>query len=234
MSKIFGGSKSKSTSTQTSSSSNRAFEPLNNAFTPAASASFNAGSSALNSELAGGFEGYKANTGFDFLEKLGLQRVSGDFAGRGALQSGAAMKGMAEYQNGLQNQSYNAYLDKLLQQAQLGIGGGQLVSGAGGTSTSSGSSRSSGSSSPGIMPLLGSAISSVAASDPRLKNSVVEIGKLPNGLGVYEFQYNWDDDGTVHTGVMADEVREIQPEALGPNILGYDTVDYSKIKVGQL
>ena len=40
-------------------------------------------------------------------------------------------------------------------------------------------------------------------------------------------------DGLDHVpdrGVLADEVAEIQPEAMGPRVNGYMTVDYSKLE----
>ena len=42
-------------------------------------------------------------------------------------------------------------------------------------------------------------------SDRRLKRDIRPIGKLPNGLNVYRFRYQWADEET--TGVMADEAN---------------------------
>lgn len=62
-------------------------------------------------------------------------------------------------------------------------------------------------------------------SDRRLKRDVQIVGKLPNGLPVYQFRYNWSDE--VHIGLMADEVRAIHPHAV-ISVGGYDMVDYSE------
>lgn len=49
-------------------------------------------------------------------------------------------------------------------------------------------------------------------SDRSAKENIVRIGETPRGLGVYEFNYIGDD--SPQTGVMADEVEEIIPDAV--------------------
>ena len=66
-----------------------------------------------------------------------------------------------------------------------------------------------------------------ALSDRRLKRDVSRVSSLPSGLGVYEFKYLWSDD--VRTGVMADEAREMFPNAVFRRSDGFDMVDYSRI-----
>lgn len=69
-----------------------------------------------------------------------------------------------------------------------------------------------------------------AFSDRRLKTDVSWRHNLPNGLGVYHYRYLTDaPDAPIRTGVMADEVARIMPEALGPVVGGFATVDYSKV-----
>ena len=73
-------------------------------------------------------------------------------------------------------------------------------------------------------------IAASAFSDRRLKTDIAWIDNLPNGLGVYRYRYHWDGaDEPERIGVMADEVERIMPEALGPVVNGYATVDYSKL-----
>lgn len=62
-------------------------------------------------------------------------------------------------------------------------------------------------------------------SDRRLKRNIVKVGTLPNGLGVYEFDYVW---GEHQRGVLADEVERIMPEAVSER-LGFKVVDYGMI-----
>lgn len=67
-------------------------------------------------------------------------------------------------------------------------------------------------------------------SDPRLKKDVGLIERLKSGLGIYRFRYLWEmSSEPEHIGVMADEVARIVPEALGPVIAGFMTVDYDKL-----
>ena len=59
---------------------------------------------------------------------------------------------------------------------------------------------------------------------------------MSDGLGIYDFDY-LPIEGQIaaympegrQRGVMAHEVAVLRPEALGPVIDGYATVDYSKI-----
>ncbi|TDR95677.1 tail fiber domain-containing protein [Enterovirga rhinocerotis] len=61
-------------------------------------------------------------------------------------------------------------------------------------------------------------------SDRRLKRNIRHIGTLPNGLPVYGYEIG----GRYEIGLMADEVRELRPEAVTRMPNGYDMVDYSK------
>lgn len=101
----------------------------------------------------------------------------------------------------------------------------------GGTSTGTSTSTSKSEQSQGllgpIMQGLGAAGGAYAASDPRLKHSVVPLVEEPDGLGWYEFSYHGSDDRFV--GVMADEVAEYRPWALGPLVAGFMTVNYEAL-----
>ena len=70
----------------------------------------------------------------------------------------------------------------------------------------------------------------MALSDRRLKVDIVKVGTFDDGLGVYDFSYRDDPEGTRYRGVMADEVKELRPQAYIPNFDGeYDGVDYGKL-----
>lgn len=73
---------------------------------------------------------------------------------------------------------------------------------------------------------LGSA--AIMASDRRLKRDIVEVDALPDGLKVYEFDYIDPAFGEGRQrGVMADEVAQLRPWALGPELPGgFATVNY--------
>lgn len=65
----------------------------------------------------------------------------------------------------------------------------------------------------------------LAASDRRLKKNIIAIGKTVYGLTQYIWTYLW---GEVATGVMADEVEKIMPEAVG-EVCGYKYVNYGML-----
>lgn len=82
-----------------------------------------------------------------------------------------------------------------------------------------------------VMGLAGAgatALSGTNFSDPRIKSKVRPLGQRPDGLGIYE--YDNDLTGKRETGVMADEVAQKRPDALGPTVGGLATVDYDKLK----
>ena len=83
----------------------------------------------------------------------------------------------------------------------------------------------------GLFSLGGAAI----MSDIRTKENIKAIGWLPNGLPVYEYEYKAEfkdhplaGHGT-HTGVMAQEVEVMYPNAVITLHDGYKAVDYGKL-----
>ena len=77
----------------------------------------------------------------------------------------------------------------------------------------------------GLASLGGAAITKF--SDRRLKRGIRRIGRLANGLAVYAYSYIWG--GSEQIGVMADEVAKTRPEALGPTLFGFQTVNYGAL-----
>jgi hypothetical protein len=82
-----------------------------------------------------------------------------------------------------------------------------------------------------LSSILGAATTGASIfSDRRLKTDISQIDNLDNGLGVYRYRYVWDrKDEPEHIGVMADEVERIMPEALGPIVNGFKTVNYGML-----
>ena len=84
----------------------------------------------------------------------------------------------------------------------------------------------------GLFSLGGAAI---MASDIRMKENIKAVGWLPNGLPVYQYEYKSEfkdhplaGHGT-HTGVMAQEVEVMYPNAVITLDNGYKAVDYGKL-----
>jgi hypothetical protein len=74
--------------------------------------------------------------------------------------------------------------------------------------------------------LIGTALPFLLGSDRRMKRDIEQVGYIGR-LPLYTFNYLWD---TLYEepryGFMADEVREVVPEAVS-QVDGYDYVDYS-------
>lgn len=75
---------------------------------------------------------------------------------------------------------------------------------------------------------LGGALGGAAikASDRRLKKNIQRIGTHALGIGLYAWEYLW---GERATGVMADEVETVMPEAIVMHPSGFKMVNYSMI-----
>lgn len=164
----------------------------------------------------GGLAEYLKMTGFaPALKQLSRSTVGGG-AASGLLRSGstanALMRGGAEL-----NQSFsNNYLGQLLNLSNSGTQAGNLVANAG-----SGQMVTK----PSTVGTIASTVGGIASlfSDRRLKEDVVKVGEMPDGLGLYRFRYR---GGIKHfVGVMADEVARLRPWALGPAVAGYQTVN---------
>ena len=65
-------------------------------------------------------------------------------------------------------------------------------------------------------------------SDIRLKEDVVPLVRLDNGLELYRFRYK-GRDRTAYVGVVAQEVRKLEPSAVWRARDGYLMVDYDRI-----
>lgn len=180
-----------------------------------------------NTSQGNPFESWLDQSGYSFVRDQGTKAVESSYGGRGVANSGAAAKALTKFGQGTANTYLQQYLDNLMKQQQAGLSSQALLSGAGGVSNSTG--NSSGSSNKGAGDAIGTALSLIALSDPKVKTNIEKVGQLDNGLGVYEFEYLFDP-GKRWIGVMADEVSLFQPDALGPKISGYQTVDYAKIE----
>ena len=71
-------------------------------------------------------------------------------------------------------------------------------------------------------------------SDMRLKTNINQVGNLPNGLGIYT--WDWTEDAVnkglandMHIGVLAQEVAEVMPEAVVHTPSGYMAVKYGEL-----
>jgi hypothetical protein len=198
---------------------NKAYGDISSALKPALGY-VTQGGDAISSLLGGdatGFNKYKDATGFDFQAEQGSRGVTNNAAAGGLLRSGSTGKSLVNFGNNLQNQFAESYLGKLLGLAGLGNQSAGVLGDAGVFKKSKSSDK------PGLFSM----VPGIAASDRRLKTNIEKVGEYADGLGQYVFNYIWG--GPAVEGVMSDEVRELRPEALGPKVGIYDTVDYSKL-----
>jgi hypothetical protein len=221
---IFGGSKSKQQST--SENVNNQYLKQNLGGYMGAGGGANDMVSKLLMGGAGadeGFQKYKDSAGYGFTMDSGSRAITGNAASRGLLSSGATGKALTTFGQNVGQQYYNNYIDKLMGLSSQGLNAGGIIAGAGQKSQSTGSSSSK----EGMSKFLGQLGAGLAMSDPRLKYDVILLGELESGLPYYSFKYIGEDER--HVGVMADEVAVIQPDALGPEVDGFMSVDYDKI-----
>lgn len=78
---------------------------------------------------------------------------------------------------------------------------------------------------------LGQGVGGMAMSDKRLKENIKAVGKLDNGLTVYLFNFKGQD--TPQIGLIAQEVKEVIPEAVTEGEDGYLRVDYKLATQGK-
>jgi len=161
-------------------------------------------------------------------------------------------RALAQNESGLRFQDYNNALNRRFQAAGMAPQGLQTAAGLGaqgamlpsqlaamqgagiggllgqyqnvkGTQTQSGGLLES---ILGAGAQLGSA--AIMKCDIRLKENIKHIGETPAGLPLYVFDYIDGAKGVV--GPMAHEVAELQPDALGPVIDGYMTVNVGALQ----
>ncbi len=174
-------------------------------------------------QLTAGLQGANANAKLNY--PLAAQQVQSAGAGSAASLNLAA-------------QQFQQQLAQQAQQNRLALAQSPIsnaFSYAGLASPSSAGSTSSASSSPGLFGTLqglgqaaggvGSLINagSTLFSDRRLKSNIRRIGTHQLGIGIYEY----DIFGERQTGVMADEVLRVLPEAVVVDQTGFYCVNYA-------
>jgi len=145
----FGSSKqsSQDSSQQTSSTVNQAYPFLQSSLGGQVS-NVGAGSSAISNLLGlngaagqtSAFDNFRNSSGYNFVKDEGIKGITGSNAARGLLGSGSALKGIAQYSSGLASNFLNSYLANLTGLSNTGLQAGQVLAGAGGTTTSQGTS----------------------------------------------------------------------------------------------
>jgi len=148
--------------------------------------------------------------GMNSIGQLGLQGQ------QAALQGGQAMLGAGTLEQQTQQAGQTALYNQFLQQQAYPFQVAQFLANiAMGTGGLSGSTTTT----TQPMPFF---------SDRRLKKNVERIGQTDEGLPIHKFEYKGDPKGQKHIGLMADEVEQVHPEAVGTHKSGYKVVDYDR------
>lgn len=79
---------------------------------------------------------------------------------------------------------------------------------------------------------LASGIGAIAAfSDPRLKHDYGVIARTEGGINLHLFKYKGEgDNDPLRLGVMADELEQVNPDAVATHSSGFKIVDYRRIR----
>lgn len=220
----------------------------------------NAGFNNQRAETQGGFDASAAQFGADAANRTSmfntqvqsdaLQRqlqaagLVGDLSDSQASNSLADL-GMTANLGGIQQQIAQAQAMAPAMQLELGTQAlgtlpYGLFSGYNATGTTQGTNVTK--SSPSLFSSLLGGASNVASgiaagggfSDRRLKRDIEEVGQHGK-LKLYNYNYHWDaPDRAKRTGVMVDEVAKYTPDALGPVVAGYGTVNYERLGLAHL
>lgn len=209
-----------------------------------------AGSAAIGSlseMLKPGYD-HTTSPGYQFRLDEGLRGVENSAAAKGLLQSGGTLKGIDKYAEGLAASDFN---DQFNRTASVAAGGQQVNNTLGQLGANSANSigdlltQQGNAKASGYMGAANSWINGINNFDSRiqqaasmfsereLKTDIEALGYEIGGVPAHSFHYRQDADVVLpegqFVGVMADDVARLRPDALGPIVSGYRTVDYGAL-----
>ncbi|WP_016744387.1 tail fiber domain-containing protein [Rhizorhabdus wittichii] len=191
-----------------------------------------------------GINNYLDLTGYNDQLNQGSRGIVASQATKGLLSSGSTLKALEKYRLGLRGNATNNYLNLLGNQQALGFNAAGAAAGVNtnfsGQVTDSNNALASTIANANLARaanntnLLGGIAAGAGAaigSDRRLKKNIERVGSFPDGLGIYDFEYVDPRFGEGRfRGVMADEVAELRPWALGPELPGgFSSVNYGAL-----
>jgi hypothetical protein len=144
-------------------------------------------------------------------------------AGIGAQQYQAQVDALnAQYQEFLRSQNYDAATQDLLNKTFGMVGNSMNGQYTPPQNIFGGSAGQMAGSAAG-------AFGALMASDGRLKTDMQTVGYDHKGRRWIDFRYKWEEPGTVHRGVIAQEILHSDPDAVLVDQDGVLYVDYSKL-----
>ena len=162
--------------------------------------------------------------------------TNAQLSGIGAMNSTVGnMAGINQGLFGMGSQFYNQQFQNQMMPYQLAKMGTQTLaglspfSGQSSTGNSSGTSTTMGTPSPFSIGMNIAGLGASLFSDERIKENVHPIGETYDGQPIYK--YNYKGEPTTQIGLMAQDVEQHTPEAVG-SIAGIKTVNYDKATKG--
>jgi len=197
---------------------------------------FNTYNSMLTGSDPAAFNNWLNSSDYNFTTKAGNDAINANMAAKGLANSGATLKAITQFGQDNAQQYRNNYMNQLLQSAQLGAGVAGNVMGSGqsaaGNVNNIYQAKTQGAANGvGNAMNFGLGIASLF-SDERLKYDIKKVGrttKKAGNLPVYTYRYKGDPNNVVRMGVMAQEVAKKRPEALGPRVNNFMTVNYGNL-----
>ena len=173
-----------------------------------------------NAGLAGSQQRLQAGNQLGNLSNLGFGM--GQTVNRNMAQDGAMKQGLNQLLIDAAKNQFNQYQNQPYQDVGL-------ISAALGQSPVPQTTTTS--KNPGLFDYL---TLGASMSDARLKTNINQVGNLPNGLGIYT--WDWTKDAVekglandMHIGVLAQEVAVIAPESVVTTESGYMAVNYGEL-----
>ena len=173
-----------------------------------------------NAGLAGSQQRLQAGNQLGNLSNLGFGM--GQTVNRNMAQDGAMKQGLNQLLIDAAKNQFNQYQNQPYQDVGL-------ISAALGQSPVPQTTTTS--KNPGLFDYL---TLGAQMSDARLKTNINQVGNLPNGLGIYT--WDWTKDAVekglandMHIGVLAQEVAVIAPESVVTTESGYMAVNYGEL-----
>jgi hypothetical protein len=188
------------------------------------------------------FQNWLNSSDYNFTTKAGLDAITQNMASKGLLNSGSTLKAITQWGQQNAQQYRNNYMNQLLGGVQAGTGVLGGVMGAGQSTASNlgqlyGAKSQAQANGVGNFLNFGLGVASLipGASDRRLKTDIKRVGRTDKGKGglpVYTYRYKDDPPNVRRMGVMAQEVAKKRPDALGPTVGNFMTVDYGRLAHG--
>lgn len=214
---------------QEQESGNKAYGDISSAFKPALGYVTQGGNALANllgvgtGDQTAELDKFANSGGMGWLMDQGNRMINSNQAAKGLLNSGSTLAAVQKYGQGLGSTYLSQYMDKLLGLGSLGTQAGGVLASAG--QWSKGQGPTQGGMGKQLLPMIGSAALTAAASDPALKENVEFVGYDNDNTPVYDFNYKQDTPLDLPVGRFRGYMAtDLPPSALGPKRGGFLTV----------